>query len=310
MNFKTAEFNKTIILNLQDNANIDPFADSKYELVRLGEILENIGKGKRPASFKNKDGSVDFYTSSLEIYKCFSYDFDMEALIVGDGGNASIHYANGKFSSSDHTYVFTNTSDQAILRYVYLVVRNNLDILELGLKGIGLKNIGKKFIENEIKIPLPPLEIQKQIVKECDEVESYTRNIDNLIKAYEDLIKAVLFKANITTEATSNDLQSLLKIISDLELSLDSKNAFNADELESLLDSVPTPSRREWVIHRLSDHQKFDIQIGKRVLKNEVKEIGKIPVYSANVKDVFGYVDKEILKDYDRDSILWGIDGD
>ena len=61
---------------------------------------------------------------------------------------------------------------------------------------------------------------------------------------------------------------------------------------------------------RLSDNTKFSLNIGKRVLDSELSPQGKIPVYSANVKKPFGFIDKEILEDYTNDSVLWGIDGD
>lgn len=54
----------------------------------------------------------------------------------------------------------------------------------------------------------------------------------------------------------------------------------------------------------------FKLSIGKRILNSDLLENGKIPVYSANVLEVFGFIDKEILPDYDSDSVLWGIDGD
>ena len=55
----------------------------------------------------------------------------------------------------------------------------------------------------------------------------------------------------------------------------------------------------------------FDLQLGDRVLANEqLVEDGKIPIYSANVHEPFGFIDSENLEDYSRDSIIWGIDGD
>lgn len=55
----------------------------------------------------------------------------------------------------------------------------------------------------------------------------------------------------------------------------------------------------------------FDLQLGDRVVADEqLVEGGKIPVYSANVYEPFGFIDSEILEDYSRDSIIWGIDGD
>lgn len=46
------------------------------------------------------------------------------------------------------------------------------------------------------------------------------------------------------------------------------------------------------------------------MLDSELNPKGNIPVYSANVKKPFGFIDKEILKDYTNESVLWGIDGD
>lgn len=54
----------------------------------------------------------------------------------------------------------------------------------------------------------------------------------------------------------------------------------------------------------------FDISIGRRVVESELDGTGSIPVYSANVRSVFGKINKHLLTDFSTDSILWGIDGD
>ena len=58
------------------------------------------------------------------------------------------------------------------------------------------------------------------------------------------------------------------------------------------------------------DNQVFAISIGKRVLSNEMNDAYDIPVYSANVKEPFGMIDKLLIDDFSRGSVLWGIDGD
>lgn len=80
--------------------------------------------------------------------------------------------------------------------------------------------------------------------------------------------------------------------------------------LHSLLDSLPTPPPQGYPQYRLNDKSKFSLQIGKRVLDSELNPQGQIPVFSANVKKPFGFIHKELLKDYEKDSVLWGIDGD
>ena len=62
--------------------------------------------------------------------------------------------------------------------------------------------------------------------------------------------------------------------------------------------------------YRLSDKNSFDLSIGNRVLSDEIVEKGSIPIYSANVFEEFGRIDKQNINDFSVPSILWGIDGD
>ncbi len=61
---------------------------------------------------------------------------------------------------------------------------------------------------------------------------------------------------------------------------------------------------------RLNDPTKFELRIGRRVLLTEISENKQYPVYSANVKEIFGYINHLLFTDFDKPSILWGIDGD
>ena len=62
--------------------------------------------------------------------------------------------------------------------------------------------------------------------------------------------------------------------------------------------------------YRLSDKNFFDLSIGNRVLSDEVVENGSIPIYSANVFEEFGRINKQNITDFSEPSIIWGIDGD
>lgn len=69
--------------------------------------------------------------------------------------------------------------------------------------------------------------------------------------------------------------------------------------------------KKDYDIVYLSNDNKFKLVLGNRVVADEqLIENGKIPVYSANVFKPFGYINDEILEDYSKDSIIWGIDGD
>lgn len=62
--------------------------------------------------------------------------------------------------------------------------------------------------------------------------------------------------------------------------------------------------------YRLSDKTYFELSIGKRVLNSEMSNAFDVPVYSANVFEPFGYIDKLLFKDFSQPSVIWGIDGD
>lgn len=78
--------------------------------------------------------------------------------------------------------------------------------------------------------------------------------------------------------------------------------------LFSELESIPQMQRESKFT--LSDKDSFAISIGKRVLNSELIADGTIPVFSANVFEPFGNIDKLLIKDFSKDSVLWGIDGD
>lgn len=102
------------------------------------------------------------------------------------------------------------------------------------------------------------------------------------------------------------------KIVSEIELleQQEQKTIEEIDELKleiSNLLSTLYSKTKETI--RLSNDT-FEVKIGKRVLKNEIKSKGKYPVYSANVFQPFGYIEKELLTDFTKPYVVWGIDGD
>ena len=108
-------------------------------------------------------------------------------------------------------------------------------------------------MKENIKIPLPPLEIQTQIVAECESLESRCNAIEQSIKAYQELIKAILWHCGITTESTK-DFDSILMSLAELESKLDfellgktkqDSNAF-LQNLTNTLNTLPTPPSNGW----------------------------------------------------------------
>ena len=250
LNFSNVEFNKTISLNTgQDSTSANLFADSKYELVKLGELITEGPKSKIKVSDakENTNGKYPFYTSGLNIYRHDEALVKGKNIYLSTGGNAIVQFYDGVCAYSTDTYAIKSMNeDRALTKLLYYLLHAKTDFInEFLFRGMGLKHLQKQGLK-DIKIPLPPLEIQEKIVKECEGVEKITTNINDLIRAYENLVQAVLFKADITTQPNNSDLQSLLQTINDLELNLDSKSSFSTNKLKSLLDTIPTPPAQGW----------------------------------------------------------------
>ena len=103
------------------------------------------------------------------------------------------------------------------------------------------------------------------------------------------------------------------KIVSEIEV-LEAKEKKIKEEINKGNETITNlfnqlESKADKIV-RLSDETIFQVSIGKRVLKNEFVDNGKIPVYSANVIEPFGNIDKLLIEDFSKPSVLWGIDGD
>ncbi|EAJ5204422.1 restriction endonuclease [Campylobacter coli] len=302
IDFEKVEFNKAISLNPSNSTQSEmsnPFANSKYELVRLGDIIiDNLkSKIKVKEAKENITGKYPFFTSGTNIYRYDEYLIEGKNIFLSTGGNAIVQFYNGKSSYSTDTYALKSNNENYIDTYfLYILLKQLENFINCFLfKGSGLKHLQKTELKS-LKIPLPPLEIQKQIVAECEKVEEQYNTLSLSIKEYQKLIKAMLQKCGIIEDNQEYELNSILDKINNLcKINLDSEflSSFNKTIKEYAL-SNPI----------------FKLSIGKRVLNNELLENGQIPVYSANVLEVFGFVNKEILQDYDNDSVLWGIDGD
>lgn len=89
------------------------------------------------------------------------------------------------------------------------------------------------------------------------------------------------------------------------------KCIYGISRLKDEIDSVLADSHSKATTDiRLDNEQVFNLSIGRRVLKSELKKDGAYEVFSANVFEPFGRTYSSLLTDFSIPSVLWGIDGD
>lgn len=165
---------------------------NNWKKVKLETIVNFEKKSKRKVSDSSNTGVYPFYSSSQSQVKYIGeYDYNGPAIIFGTGGSANVHFESDKFSTSADCYVVKNNgSEDVLMRYIFLFLKSNLNILEEGFRGAGLKHVSKKYLE-DIQIPLPPLHIQKKIADALDKADEIRRKRQEAIDKLDELMQSV-----------------------------------------------------------------------------------------------------------------------
>ncbi len=150
---------------MKDDAEEEQYEDGVV-VKTLGEVCKFLPKSKRQASYGEKQGKYPFFTSSQMCSKyCNECDYEDECLIIGTGGTANIKYSRNFSCSTDNFVIKINT--EQLSKYIYYYLSINIEVLQQGFIGVGLQHISKEYI-SRIKIPIPSLERQQEIVKYLD----------------------------------------------------------------------------------------------------------------------------------------------
>lgn len=270
LDFSKVDFNKAISLNpinSQGEFNAqNPFENCKFELVKLGEVCDLFnGYAFKKTDYVEKSNTLLIRMGNIRP----NGQFDPEHKIAYLPNEFAEKYRNYLLNENDVIIAMTDMGSAMNILGVPTLVKNlkgrnfllnqrvgklfnfkdnvNISYLKYILASKEIKqifenfgygglqiNLGKAQILS-IKIPLPPLEIQKQIVAECEKVEEQYNTIRMSIEKYQELIKAILVKCGIchtersevSNNAESGDLNnkdfitSLLDSIQELESKLD-----------------------------------------------------------------------------------------
>lgn len=162
---------KTFDINLVVNRyKIQKEINKNIEYALFWDLVEYLPKSKRNASDWQETWKYPFFTSS-EIQNKYidKADYIEECLIIWDGWKANINISKD-FSANSHNFIIQAIPWKTINKYLYLLLKYNLDILEAWFNGAWIKNISKDYINN-IQMPLVSLEYQQEIIKQIEKYE-------------------------------------------------------------------------------------------------------------------------------------------
>ncbi|EAH6288740.1 restriction endonuclease [Campylobacter coli] len=355
MDFEKVEFNKAISLNVKSRDELNPFKNSKFELVRLGEVCDLFnGYAFKKTDYVEKSNTLLIRMGNIRPNGEFDAEHKIQYLpdnfnnkykdyLLNDGdviiamtdmGNAMNilgvptivkNKNNRNFLLNQRVGKLFNFSEKIIVQYLKYALSSNEVKKQFKLQGYGglQINLGKTQILST-KIPLPPLEIQKQIVAECEKVEEQYNTLSLSIKEYQKLIKAMLQKCGIIEDNQEYELNSILENLQKLESKLDfnlllslieeqishsevlveetqskeRKQDFNAFKnfsktIQELLQTLSTPPKDGWKRISLKNEQYIELNPSKKEISKLDENMLVSFIEMASVSDK-GYIQSKI----------------
>ena len=152
---------------------------SQYPHVELGEVVEILDSLRRPITKSDRTpGPYPYYGATGILDYVEGYLFDEALVLVGEdgakwgAGENSAFPVEGKVWVNNHAHVLRPKRDQLLDRYL-IEILNEADLMPF-ITGVTVPKLNQEKLRN-IQIPLPPLEVQKEIVAE---IEGYQKVIN------------------------------------------------------------------------------------------------------------------------------------
>lgn len=286
MDFEKVEFNKAISLNPKTQREE---IKSQYPLVKL-KICGDFFMGGTPSRKNINYWNGDIKWLTISDYSNRQVIMDTKEKITREGfknSNAkmiqkgavvvSIYATIGRVGilgedmTTNQAIVAIIPNEEFINKYLMYAIDYFKFQLYNEVITTSQQNINLGILQNMV-IPKPPLEIQKQIVAECEKVEEQYNTIRMSVEEYQNLIKAILQKCGIIDDGGGYELNSILENLQKLEFKLDFNLLFSfiddftnarqedlkkfkefVKNIKAILGTFSTPPKQGWNKEKLNE---------------------------------------------------------
>lgn len=163
------EERRLVVLEESTRALFDSWACAKSEL------LVDIRTGSADTKDANPDGAYPFYVRSDHVECSTDWEFDCEAVLTaGDGAGVGkvFHRARGKFMAHQRVYVMCNFRNISRDYYFHIFKALFPKVARDGSAKSTVDSVRRGMI-SDLKIPLPPEEVQQAFVREMSDVDEH-----------------------------------------------------------------------------------------------------------------------------------------
>lgn len=163
---------------------INKLCPNGVEFKKLKELAE-IGTGSSDKKDANMNGKYPFFVRSKNIEKHNAFEFDEEAIIIpGEGGIGDIfHYIKGKYALHQRVYRIHFTCDSINVKFAYYYLFAHFkSFIKKKAVSATVTSIRKPMIE-DFFLPVPPIEVQEEIVRILDSFSDYAAELQAELQA-------------------------------------------------------------------------------------------------------------------------------
>ncbi|MCW6660622.1 restriction endonuclease subunit S [Aerococcaceae bacterium NML201209] len=158
---------------------IQQLCPNGVEYKELGEVCM-VNKGQQlNKTLLTNDGIYPAYNGGQSFSgRTNNYNVSENTTIISQGGASAgyVNFIETKFWANAHCYYLTPNENQIDNRYLYHLVKMNQRKMMEAQHGSGIPAL-KLSIITGMKLPVPPLEIQKEIVKILDDFTKYVTEL-------------------------------------------------------------------------------------------------------------------------------------
>ena len=157
--------------------------------MRIGDLCSYAPKSQLKAGQAIEGAKYMFFTSSADETKRYSdYQLEGEGIIMGTGGNATLHYYSGKYAASTDCVVLL-PDERIKCKYLYYFFRANMHVLEAGFKGAGLKHTNKRYIDDICIDDIPDYERQDEVIFVLDSLQGIISKKNEELLLLDELVR-------------------------------------------------------------------------------------------------------------------------
>jgi len=166
---------------------IDELCPDGVEWLTLHEVAD-IGTGSSNTNEGLSEGLYPFFVRSPIVRYKNSFEFDETAIITsGDGVGVGkiFHYINGKYALHQRAYRIHVKNNSLEPKFFFYYMRSTFGKYILGNAVNSSVMSVRKPMLNRYPVPIPPLTIQKEIVKILDNFTQLEAELEARKKQYE-----------------------------------------------------------------------------------------------------------------------------